>query len=187
MQKRVIATKSGKLLVVYDDLFTYDQRSKWFEFIVKSFFKVNGADDLTAYYTGGLQMYSQYNTQDLENMGFIDSQGFELINQEYKLKNRKIKQARINLSPASEKNRVHTDYQGLTLLYYCNLDWQLEWGGHTLFMDDSLSDAEYTCLYKPGRVVLFDGTIPHMILTPTGIAQMHRFSFALQLDRSEND
>ena len=187
MQKHTFTTKSGKMIAVYDDLFDYNQRCAWSAFVEKSYFKVNGADDLNSLYSGGLQMYAQYSSQDLENMGFTNSPGFQMLDKEYNLQKRKIKQARINLSPASEKNVVHTDSAGLTLIYYCNLEWSLDWGGHTLFMDDTLKDAEYTCLYKPGRVVLFDGTIPHMIMTPTSSAKTHRFSFALQLDEVEND
>jgi hypothetical protein len=181
MNKKQIPTKSGKLLVVYDDLFSYHERKDWFMFVKNSVYKVNGSEDIS-YFNQPLQLYSSYSEKDLDNMGLLNSTGFKQIFEEHKLHNRIIRQSRVNLSPASERNNIHTDGNSLTLLYYCNLDWKIDWGGHTLFMDDKLSEAEYTCLYKPGRIVLFDGSIPHMILNPTGVAEVHRFSFAIQFE-----
>lgn len=181
MIKKQIQTSSGKLLVVYDDLFSYHERKDWFVFVKDSVYKVNGSEDIS-YFNQPLQLYSSFSKQDLNNMGLANSEGFRKVAEEHSLYKREIRQIRVNLSPASERNNVHTDGNRLTLLYYCNLDWKLDWGGHTLFMDDKLSEAEYTCLYKPGRIVLFDGSIPHMILNPTNAAEVHRFSFAIQFE-----
>jgi hypothetical protein len=181
MLKKAIQISSGKLLEVYDDCFTYDERIHWFRFIKKSIYKIDGGD----FGYNNLQLYSSFSEEDVKRMGFLKSLGFEKINEKYNLTNRPIKQARVNLSLQSEQNFVHTDGTGLTILYYPNLTWDLNWGGHTLFMDDVLSDAEYTCLYKPGRVVLFDGTIPHIVLTPTIMAKEHRFSFVVQLGKEQ--
>lgn len=179
MKKSKVSTSSGKLLEVYDDCFTYNERAIWYKFIKSSLFRSDGSD-----YDGNNQMqfYSSYSIEDVANMGFLKSPGFEKINKEYQLLARGIKQSRVNLSPSSDYATIHTDRDGLTLLYYANLDWDLNWGGHTLFMDDTLFEAEYTCLYKPGRVVLFDGSIPHMILSISPAAKAHRFSFAIQVN-----
>ena len=89
-------------------------------------------------------------------------------------------QCRINLSAPHQKNRIHTDEDALTLVYYVNPKWDFTWGGHTLFMDDLLQEAEYTCIYKPGRVVIFDGTIPHMIMNESSLCPDYRLTFAIQ-------
>jgi Rps23 Pro-64 3,4-dihydroxylase Tpa1-like proline 4-hydroxylase len=178
MIKNKIQTSSGKLLEVYDDYFTYNERAVWAKFIKSSIFRVNGSD-----YDGGSakQFYSSFSVEDVKNFGLLDSPGFKKINEEHNISKRLLKQARVNLSPPGDHASIHTDNGGLTFLYYANLEWELDWGGHTLFMNDTLSDAEYTCLYKPGRAVLFDGSIPHMILSPSNLAKAHRFSFAIQV------
>jgi len=181
MKRVKIPTSSGKLLEVYDDCFTYNERADWYKFIKNSFFKSDGFDhDYDG--TNKMQFYSSYSLEDVANMGFLQSTNFKKINEEYKLLDRGIKQCRVNLSPPSEYATIHTDRNGLTLLYYANLEWDLNWSGHTLFMDDNLSEAEYTCLYKPGRVVLFDGSIPHMILSISSVVKTHRYSFAIQVN-----
>jgi len=181
MDKKQISLMSGKLLVVYDNLFSYHERKDWFTFIKNSLYKVDGIEDIS-YSNQPFQLYSSYSKQDVDSMGFFNSNGFKQIDKDYQLSNKKVRQARVNLSPASERNNVHTDGNKLTLLYYCNLRWETNWGGHTLYMDDKLLDAEYACLYTPGRVVLFDGSIPHMIMSPTPTAELHRFSFAIQFE-----
>jgi Rps23 Pro-64 3,4-dihydroxylase Tpa1-like proline 4-hydroxylase len=180
MIKKTIPTSTGKLLEVYDDYFTYNERAVFAKFVKSSLFKVDGSD-----YDGGsrMQFFSAYSHDDVKNMGLLDSEGFKKINEEHSLLDRPLKQARVNLSPPGDHASIHTDNNGLTFLYYANLEWELDWGGHTLFMDDTLSEAEYTCLYKPGRVVVFDGTIPHMIQNPSHLAKAHRFSFAIQVDK----
>lgn len=176
-----ITTSTGKSIAVYDDLFSYHERDKWFAFITGSFFKVNGGDSSTAY-GSSWQLFSSFSEDDLLAMGFYSSAGFKHIDEIHGISKRRIKQIRVNMSYLGESNVVHTDTDGLTLLYYPNLDWKLEWGGHTLFMDDNLNNPEYTCLYKPGRVVVFDGSIPHMIMTPTAMANTPRFSFVIQTE-----
>jgi len=180
-KKQIPLSKSNKLLMVYDDLFSFHERTEWYYFIQNSIYKINGFDR-TSYSSKSLQLYSSFSEEDVRNMGVLKSNGFQQIFEEHGLQNKEFQKVRVNLSPASEHNEVHSDGNGLTLIYYCNLNWQVNWGGHTLFMDDKLSDAEYTCLYKPGRVALFDGSIPHMILTPTSAAEEHRFSFVIQFE-----
>ena len=48
----------------------------------------------------------------------------------------------------------------LTFIYYGNLYWNPRWGGETLFYDDTF-DAMVSVSPKPGRLVLFNGSIWH--------------------------
>ena len=101
-------------------------------------------------------------------MGFLDTLKEKKIDFNFDIFNSEIQQVRINLSTLHDVNRIHVDGRGSkTLLYYPNLKWEFEWGGHTVFLDDDLTDVEHCCVYKPGRLVLFDGSIPHTIFSPT--------------------
>ena len=48
-----------------------------------------------------------------------------------------------------------------TVIVYLNPNWDPQWGGETIFYDHNL-DAKYIVAPKPGRVVIFDGRIPHV-------------------------
>lgn len=180
MNSQNIATSSGKILHIHDDLFTYDQKTAWFGFALKSAYQTDGGDE-AANYKKTFQIYSQFSQQDVDAMGFKNSDGYKFLDKKYELSRRTVKQTRVNLSYSGEPNGVHSDRPGLTLVYYANNVWDLNWGGHTLFMDDNLSEPEYTCLFKPGRVAIFDGSIPHMIMTP--VAPCHRLTFAIQFEQ----
>jgi len=170
----------GKVLEVYDNLFTYHEMRHYSQFFPNSAFRVSGGDNI-ALNGRQEQIYARYEPTEIEKLGFSTHPKIKEISIKHNLINRDIFQMRCNLTTNSEKNFIHTDSYGITLLYYANLEWKLEWGGHTLFMDDNLSEAKYVCLYKPGRLVVFDGSIPHMIMSPTNLCPVNRFSFAIHL------
>ena len=150
------------------------------EFIKNSYFRTNGQDHKN-YDDPAQQIFSSFTKEDLMSMGMMEYVGFKFLDEKYSLFSEKLEQIRINLSTPAERNFVHTDnITGKTFLYYVNLEWRVEWGGHTLFMDDNIQDAVYTCLYKPGRAVVFDGSTPHMIMTPSVFCPVNRYTFALQ-------
>lgn len=173
-----------KLIKVYDNMFSYNERYKFFHYIKNSYFKTEGSDGADAIQHDNIhQIFSNYSTDDVDKMGFSQTDFFQSVAEEYNFWKREIKQIRINLSPPSERNFIHTDADGITLLYYASMEWKPEWGGHTFFMSDDLSEVEYASLYTPGRVMIFDGTVPHMILTPTMMCPIHRYTFAIQFTK----
>lgn len=181
MKKQTIKTPNNKLLDIYDDGFTWHERYRFFHYVKNSAFGIMGADGSSGIqYDQINQIYSSFNSNDIDKMGMTNSKFFQYLANEYDFFKREWIQMRINVSPPCERNFVHTDSLGLTFLYYINLEWKLEWGGHTLFMDDNLENALYTSVYKPGRAVIFEGSIPHMIMTPTMSSAQYRYSLAIQ-------
>lgn len=78
---------------------------------------------------------------------------------------------------------THTDTQqnvaGLTALWYVTPEWNVEWGGETLFFNADM-DAEVVVSPKPGRLVVFDGTITHAGRPPNRICHAPRYTLALK-------
>ena len=71
----------------------------------------------------------------------------------------------------------------LSVLYYINLDWRDGWHGETLFYNpNNLKEIIYTSLYIPGRIILFDGSIPHAIRPQSIKAPKFRFTLSLFFD-----
>ncbi len=73
------------------------------------------------------------------------------------------------------------DRRGLTALWFLSSHWEPEWGGETMFFDAS-GDAMFCASPKPGRLVLFDGAIPHAGRPPSRICYAPRYSFAIKFD-----
>jgi SM-20-related protein len=68
----------------------------------------------------------------------------------------------------------------LTALWFICDRWDPDWGGETLFFDDS-GEAEIAVSPKPGRLLLFDGAIRHAGKPPNRNCNVARFTFAVKL------
>jgi hypothetical protein len=68
----------------------------------------------------------------------------------------------------------------LTALWFLSTDWEPEWGGETMFFDSS-GDAIFCASPRPGRLVIFDGAIPHVGRPPSRICYSPRYTFAIKL------
>ena len=80
---------------------------------------------------------------------------------------------------------THTDAlpgeRGLTALWYIAPEWDVEWGGETVFYNSG-KDAEGVVTPKPGRLVVFDGTILHVGRPPNRICYAPRYTLAFKLE-----
>lgn len=72
------------------------------------------------------------------------------------------------------------DQRELTALWFLSNQWDPEWGGETMFFDGS-GDAMFCVSPRPGRLVLFDGAIPHAGRPPSRICYAPRYTFAIKL------
>lgn len=73
------------------------------------------------------------------------------------------------------------DQHELTALWYLCEQWDVEWGGETVFYDAS---DEIACAIRPrpGRLVVFDGTIKHAGRPPSRICYAPRYTLAVKLE-----
>jgi SM-20-related protein len=85
---------------------------------------------------------------------------------------------------------IHTDSLAgsdeYTALWYLANEWDADWGGETLFYDDQ-RDARFVVTPKPGRLVLFHGSIPHAGRPPSRHCHVARYSFAIKLERDNSN
>ena len=68
----------------------------------------------------------------------------------------------------------------LTALWFIAPEWNVEWGGETLFFDSS-QDAQVAVSPRPGRLVLFDGSLTHVGRPPNRICYAPRYTLAFKL------
>lgn len=71
----------------------------------------------------------------------------------------------------------------VTALYYANLEWDLDWGGETIYYNDQ-EDAECVVRPRPGRLVVARGAILHRGTVPTRACHEERFTLAYKLNSS---
>jgi hypothetical protein len=129
-------------------------------------------------------LHSLYNNDDLVNLNFINL----ITNNNSELKllftTHTITKCVVNLSRPFDVYFNHCHSEDKVLLYYVNLRWKEEWGGETLFYDDNLQDIFYASAYTPGRIVVFDGKIPHTLRAQASTGPQFRFTFTIFLNKN---
>lgn len=75
----------------------------------------------------------------------------------------------------------HPGQRDLTALWYIAPEWNVEWGGETLFFN-SQQDAEAVVSPRPGRLVIFDGNLLHVGRPPNRICYAPRYTLAFKLE-----
>jgi len=90
--------------------------------------------------------------------------------------------AYMNVLKFGDAPRIHCDAphwcdNQATMIVYLNEYWIPNYGGETIFYDNNL-DILHAVVPKPGRVVIFDGRIPHSARTPTPYFLWNRYMLA---------
>lgn len=173
-------TKSGKLIRVWDDLLSHstilsvylDLRSWEYPLV----FQNDAAlQDYSAKFGFGKGIDKNFMLSVLNTI-----QGAESFPIKSYLKRCEPTRSWVNIYNGSiDSNRYHTDEDNseyVSLLYYANPKWDLEWDGGTIFRSENLEDVEYLSDYKPGRFILFDSSIPHKIYQTSSSAHPYRFT-----------
>lgn len=179
--KEIIVDR-GKKIYVFDDVFELEWKTKAFVFFKESLFSIGWADQPDPHYAQHMYLHSRYSQEDILKLGILDQIADEkmlsILNGKSLDPNRG---AIVNLSTPTDTHFAHS-HKNTTFLYYANLTWKEEWAGETLFFNEEVSEIVYTSIYKPGRVIIFDGSIPHSLRTQSKLAPQYRFTFGLFFD-----
>lgn len=160
---------------VCDDAFSLAHRFDINEAVKKSIYKIgwnDNTDDAEA------NLYSQWSPDDLNRVKF-----FKEFTKDHPLHTKidpdKFIRCIINNEVTSNVHWTHTHINENVLLYYVNMEWKDQWGGETLFFDKSNKDIIFGSRFIPGRLIWFDGEIPHTIKQPSRIAPKFRFTISI--------
>jgi len=168
---------NNKDIYVFDGAINFNAREYAYGIIKDSLYKI-GNEDADAIETSHHKyMYSLYNEKDVEITGILkeiqDTRIQDLISGKI------ITRAHVNLSTPTDCHWAHTHKDEIVLLYYVNKHWKHDWAGETMFFNDDLSEVAYASIYKPGRIIVFDGEIPHSVRPQSSIAPNYRFTLSL--------
>jgi hypothetical protein len=188
MNERIITKNSQpKVVSCFDGLVPLQTRNKILGYIQNSKFQIGWGDvsfGKNSIYKNLFSAYTQQEAYDCGLGGIIDnSQQISelLIGYEYS-------HCVVNLSVPMDTNFTHTHNEGERIvLYYANPEWESAWYGETLFFNDTNTEVEYTVRYTPGRIVVFDGDIPHSIRPQSLLGPQYRFTVAMVYKRLKND
>jgi hypothetical protein len=178
---KTIQDNLGRSIYIIDDAFTTAQHEHFFTTVKNSFYRIGFQDTEAVERLTNKYLHSAWSLDDYANCGLKNAiESLEIYN---KLKDCSLDRVTINLSTPSDTYFPHTHHNQYSLLYYLNLDWKPEWAGETMFYNDDLTEVIYTSLYKPKRLILLDGGIPHSIKVQSQLAPHYRFTLAMFFDK----
>lgn len=152
--------------------------------------------------TGGNKRNRFWHMNHLHNEEYFSNYLFQIIQSKLKI-NTKISRIYANGQTAGQNGFTHSDSfndGSLTFLYYPNIEWKFNWGGHLTFLDiisksedmydkieEEIIDSTYfpvttNCItYVPNRGVLFPANIWHYAHPPHRTFDGLRVSLAYKL------
>ena len=178
-KKHILPT--GKEIHIYDGLIPLQTRMAVWDFINNSMFKIGWADSATENGCSHKFLYSSFNDEDTYNCGLLP---YLIKNTPVKkhIEKLNLKKSIVNLSVPSDTHWAHAHPEKIVVLYYANMDWEQHWHGETLFYTEDLSEIELGIRYTPGRVIVFDASIPHAMRPQSTDADHYRFTYAMTFD-----
>ena len=130
---------------------------------------------------GGLANFPDDN---ILNTIFSDSYRMENFSQFIDTTKYDFKVAYVNLGLVNDSHEIHVDAprkgMGYTMLIYPNIEWGLNHGGETVFYEEDRTEIVYINPYKPGRICIFDGSIPHCAKPQALVGPKYRFTIAIK-------
>ena len=172
--------KKNKIIQVYDDLFDFNYRTDIYDYVKSSFFKIGWVDTDTPDTVKHEFIHSAYSKEDIDKLGFFEKLKKTPVMDH--IKDLEYKHTKVNLSTPSDSNFIHFHPEKLVVLYYVNLNWGNGWHGETLFYDEWGRDIIFASSYTPGRIIVFDASIPHTIRPQSIIGPKFRFTLSSFFD-----
>lgn len=168
---------SDYTIQIFDDVFSYNYKSFLYNFCANSRYKIGWEDTVQIENANYKNLHSSWDDNDFERSDFLNNIKKNKKINEFIERHTK-KGVIVNLSCSNDVHFSHTHGEYKVLLYYVNMQWKQEWAGETLFFDESGKEVVYTSVFVPGRIIIFDGKIPHAIRPQSSVAPHFRFTLS---------
>jgi|APGre2960657444_1045066.scaffolds.fasta_scaffold06880_4 hypothetical protein len=151
-----------KLFIVEDNLYNKDSCKNTHEYFKYVNWNFEGSNLSETSSKWKYNLNYRYDTE----IKFLEVS--ELLLKKYGLnKIFKLKRAYASASTYGFSGEYHTDDDAkeyneiVTIMFYLNDKWDLNFGGETFFLNEDKNEIEYAVIPKPARAVIFDGFIYH--------------------------
>jgi hypothetical protein len=173
-----ITLSNNKKIKVFDELFTYRDRCNMFSLMRKIPFNFWAAyDTLITDQESSFIIKSAWDNEHFGHFGLMQLPEAEPLRKE--LHGYALHRSWVNLGTPIDRLRYHSDSTKpgeRSMLYYLNVHWDINWDAPTLFSNEQMTEVEYACSFRPGRVVIFDSDVPHKATHAPAEAKQFRFT-----------
>ena len=164
----------------FDDTIPYNVRQHILSFCANSKFILGWSDGLKIENDKAIpNLHSSWTENDLEESNILPYI-IESIDKTSWFTKKSLKSIKLNLVKSDDVHFIHSHPNEYVALYYVNLNWEDGWYGETIYHDPiHVDEVIFTSLYKPGRIILFDGQIPHSIRPQSTRGPKYRMTLSL--------
>jgi hypothetical protein len=181
MQVKKIQVDANREIAIYDDVFDAKEVIAYYEYAQNSAYRLCRTSTSIIEDRALATLKCDLSLTDMLKLGFHTSKNFKPFIQIAKEKNVRLQRAYINLCSTDDLFPYHVDSpneKDLTMLYYMNTEWYPMWEGETHFANEKMNDLIASSSFIPGRLAVFNPTIPHKSSQPSKLARQFRFTFA---------
>lgn len=184
MNKNIISIDDERNIIVVDDAFSFAEISGLYTEAVNCKYSIynSSESEVQSLDSKRLGCPLEINSSILQMV--FTQKVVESLQDEVSQSKYYAARAYINLGIHSDPHKIHVDDfstgDGKTVLIYLNRNWDRDWGGETLFYDDSREEIKYISPFVPGRIIIFDGSIPHSAKSQHFNAPPYRFTLAVK-------
>ena len=175
-------TIEGKKITVFDNLFTAED----LDALARRFYNAPfNKTEIARPDTGGYPHWAhEFSIEQLQDELFW-KRSAQALTQIGELTKWRPYRAYVNYAGFGDTMFSHVDAttEEMTCLIFAMPQWQIDWAGETIFYD-SQDEAAFTCVPRPGRIVLFDGRLKHAGRPPARVCYHSRFTIAIKLEKA---
>ena len=166
------------MISINDDIFNYKILGELYKLAIGSNFTLGFHDSISLEKKQYYSIHSPVDINSIKELNLFES--FDKISEYKDIKNNlQYLNCIINLNMFTDSNFSHVHPKEYVMLIYLNTEWLPNWAGETVFFDDNCNEVIKSVTPKPGRVVFFDGSIPHSIRCQNQLGPQFRFTMSL--------
>lgn len=185
MKEKIIKVDDQREIIVLDDAYNYAEISGFYKSAIEMQYQIYNSSDAECQHQEDHRRLAARLDIGCPFMGAIfKPEVTEYLKKHIPQDRFKGERVYMNLGIHSDEHRSHVDQFnvgfGKTVLVYINKKWDVDWGGETAFYDDKREELLYMSQIVPGRILIFDGSIPHSAKPQHFHAQPYRFTLAIK-------
>lgn len=163
----------------YDNIIPLEFRDVLYSYASRCNFKIGWNDFASGEHITDPNLHSEWSLEDLNRTKILEFIK-PCIKETSWFTNENLSTAVLNLVKSEDVHHIHSHRGSQVVLVYLNLNWRDGWYGETLFFDKfDFNKIIFASAFVPGRIILFDGQIPHTIRPQSKVGPKFRMTLSL--------
>jgi hypothetical protein len=167
MNHETRSLSTGQTIHIYDGLFDACECEHYNKFAQDSLYRCGFNSSSLFEHMTFSSLTSMYNDNDVQRFGLFNSKNYDKVSHHFQgMKREASWMTLVKLMPELYYHCDDNEPDTMTLLYYVNLDWNINYGGETIICNSS-GDPEIAIATRPNRLIVYNSNLMHK---PSGLS-----------------